>query len=140
MLYRQSPLPPLLPFRLTLLLLAALIFCPTTQSTAHAAESNESPFLPIWKLLNREQKQQFISGYLQGWRDAGKVTGIATDHIRENPDQAVKALESIQGIYTLSHLGPDALAKAVDSFYSEPQNKSASLSVAISSSKHYSTQ
>ncbi|MCB0333248.1 MAG: hypothetical protein KDD55_07090 [Bdellovibrionales bacterium] len=97
--------------------------------------ADSTPFLPTWRLLTKEQKQQFISGYVQGWRDAGKVTDVALDHIRKNPEQAVKALESIQNIYELSHLGPDLLAREVDDFYAEPDNSQASLSVAISSSR-----
>ncbi len=102
---------------------------------SHVLLADSTPFLPTWRLLTKEQKQQFISGYLQGWKDAGKITDVALEHIRKNPEQAVKALESIQGIYELSHHGPDILAREVDNFYSEPENSQASLSVAISSSR-----
>lgn len=103
--------------------------------TQARAQNDEIPFLPIWKMMNTQEKQQFIAGYVQGWRDAQKVTEVAQDYIRENPHDAVEGLEKIKGLYNLSGLKPEMLVKGVDAFYLEPDHSRAGLSRAISAAK-----
>jgi hypothetical protein len=89
-------------------------------------------FLPVWKLMTREQKQEFIAGYVWGWRDAAKVTEIAISYIKENPREAIEGLERVKALYDLSELKPGLLVEALDRFYANPENRNASLSRAVS--------
>lgn len=115
------------------LLLAVL--CLALHARSAEAQSGETPFLPVWKMMNSQEKQQFIAGYVQGWRDAQKVTEIAQDYIRQNPNDAVEGLEKIKGLYDLSGLKPEMLVKGIDAFYLEPDHGRAGLSRAISAAK-----
>ncbi len=92
--------------------------------------------MPIWKIMNNQEKQQFIAGYIQGWRDAQKVTEIAQDYIRQNPNDAVEGLEKVKGLYDLSGLKPEMLVKGIEDFYLQPEHSRASLSRAISAAKN----
>ncbi|MCO6429699.1 MAG: hypothetical protein J5J00_02480 [Deltaproteobacteria bacterium] len=92
-------------------------------------------FLPTWKLLNNQEKQQFISGYIRGWQDAQKVTEVATGFIKENPEKAVESLESINRLYDVSLLKPEPLVREIDRFYQESENRNASLSAAVTAAK-----
>ena len=114
-----------------LILVCVLIFVPQSSF----AETSTDSFFPTWRLLNKQQKQQFIAGYLQGWKDAEKVTEITLDYVRKNPDKAVKGLESVRGLYDLSYLQPDELAHEIDDFYSDPDNHEASFSKAVTAAK-----
>ncbi|MBX7138337.1 MAG: hypothetical protein K1X83_10160 [Oligoflexia bacterium] len=105
-------------------------------AAADSRTDTEPSFLPTWKLLNTQEKQQFIAGYLKGWQDAEKVTSIAIEYVRDNPDKAVDGLEKIKSVYNLSGLNPDLLIRSLDAFYSEPENNSASLSKAVSAVKN----
>jgi hypothetical protein len=100
-----------------------------------AGPSDERPFLPTWKLLNSEQKQQFIAGYLFGWNDAAQITAIVAGFVKENPEQAQKGLEKLQTLYSVGDLRPQAIAREVDAFYNDPSNSSAGLSRAVSYAK-----
>lgn len=99
------------------------------------AEDDKSSFLPTWKLLNPQEKQQFMAGYLYGWRDAAKVTEIAINYIKENPQKAIEGLESIRALYDVSHFNSSAIAHEVDSFFQDSDNRDASLTAAISYAK-----
>ena len=100
------------------------------------SEETVSPFYPTWKLLSSAEKQQFVAGYIQGWRDAGRVTDVAIAYIRENPGKAIEGLEQVRSLYDLSDLKPAILASAVDEFFRDPENKDAGLSQAVSAAKH----
>jgi len=100
--------------------------------TVQAANNTEISFLPTWKLLNAQEKQQFIAGYIRGWKDAARVTDITKEFIRANPQKALQSLESIQTLYNLSDVTPVILVSLVDAFYSDPVNRDASLSMAVS--------
>lgn len=97
------------------------------------ADSSES-FLPTWKLLSNKDKQQFIAGYLQGLRDAQKITSIASGFVRDNPEKAIDALERLEGLYE-TKVPPGRLVEGIDAFYSDSMNMDASLSVAVNSLK-----
>ncbi len=99
------------------------------------AESSLASFLPIWKLLNYDQKVQFVSGYIQGWKDAARVTDIAIAYVRENPKNAVDGLEKLKGLYDLSDLKPNTVVDQIDTFYADPENSEAALSRAINASR-----
>jgi len=98
--------------------------------------NTESSFFPTWKLLSSEERKQFIAGYIQGWRDAEKVTSIAVDYVRQEPNKAVEGLKKVQELYDLSGVTPDSLITGIDHFYSDPGNHSASLSRAVSAAKN----
>ncbi len=115
------------------LCLALLLSLSTTVWAA--GPGDERPFLPTWKLLNSEQKQQFIAGYLFGWNDAAQITAIVAGFVKENPEQAQKGLEKLQNLYSVGDLRPQAIAREVDAFYNDPSNSSAGLSRAVSYAK-----
>ena len=100
---------------------------------AHCEE--QASFLPTWKLLSPEAKEQFIAGYLQGWKDAEQVTIIATQYVKENPQKALEGLEKIRALYDMSSLTSSAIAKEIDQFYQNPSNGSAGLAKAVSVAK-----
>ena len=106
------------------------------QIDSEARNDNSTSFLPVWRLLSQEQKQQFVSGYLHGWQDAAIVIGIAISYVRENPGNAVEGLKKIQAIYNLSSLKPDTTTQAIDEFYSNPANSRAPLSMAITAARN----
>ncbi|MFM1847054.1 MAG: hypothetical protein RL417_528 [Pseudomonadota bacterium] len=100
-----------------------------------AGPGEEQPFLPTWKLLNSEQKQQFIAGYLFGWNDAAQITSIVAGFVKENPEQAQRGLEKLQSLYDVGDLKPGAIAREVDNFFNDPSNTAAGLSRAVSFAK-----
>ena len=99
------------------------------------ADDDKAAFLPTWKLLNPQEKQQFMAGYLYGWRDAAKVTEIAISYVKENPQKAVEGLESVRSLYDVSKVDSAAVAHEVDSFFQDSDNRDASLTAAISFAK-----
>lgn len=101
-----------------------------------SADSSESPFLPTWKLLNNQEKRQFLAGYFYGWQDAHKVTDVAIDFIRDNPKTAVESLQRIQNLYDLSGLDPATATQDLDKFFSDPDHAKATLSGAITALKN----
>ena len=105
------------------------------RSSNEEFKDDERSFSPIWKLMNSEQKQQFISGYIQGWKDAARVTDIAISYIRSNPDKAIDSLQGVKQLYALGRLNPSLLTAEIDEFFADPANSSASLSRAITASK-----
>jgi hypothetical protein len=99
---------------------------------AESKVANESSFLPMWKLFaNNESKQQFVAGYLSGFRDAGRVTDVAIAYAKDNPANAVSGLERIKGIYAMEGLTAESMVRALDQFFAEPDGKEATLSQAI---------
>lgn len=92
-------------------------------------------FLPTWKLLNEKQKQEFMAGYLHGWKDATAMIDIAIDYTKENPDKAVEGLQSLRRVYEVKGLRPASLVSAVNEFFRDPKNAQASLSAAVSFAK-----
>jgi len=118
---------------LNLLAFCAVLFSPLALPAEDL--SSEGSFLPTWKLLNSESKQQFISGYIQGWRDAQRVTEIATSYVKENPSKALDGLQKIQSLYDLGGIKPETMVKAIDAFYSSTENRRATLSQAVNAAK-----
>ncbi len=116
------------------IVLFLLTFIPAPVLGEHE-NTTSSAFLPTWRLLANEQKQQFIAGYLQGFSDAAKLTNIAIGFIDENPGKARETLEQLQRIYDSSGLTPSEIVEYVDKFYSDPDNKAAGLSVAVSAAR-----
>ncbi len=106
-----------------------------TVSVRPAEADDEPSFLPTWKLLDLNQRQQFIAGYLQGWRDAANVTDIAINFVRRNPDKAIASLEGVRELYRLRTLRPSEIVEAVDEFYADPENSTAPLSRAITAAR-----
>lgn len=104
-------------------------------SPAMAESGAETGFASTWKLLNTQDKQQFISGYLRGWKDAQQVTEVAITYVEQNPKNAVDGLKSLKGLYEVSSLSPDYLAREIDAFFKNPENANATLSAAITAAK-----
>ena len=115
-------------------LLLAAVFCAPLTVTA---EEVQSAFLPTWKLLSAQEKQQFISGYLQGWRDAARLLEVTQGYVQERPAEAASSIERLAGIYGgLSGLHADAVAAEVERFYHDPANSRAPLSAAITAARN----
>jgi hypothetical protein len=115
---------------LTTLVVAFLSTLYPQTGTCESKLAPEASFLPTWKLLNNEAKQQFVAGYLFGWRDAGRVTDAAIEYAREHPHDAVNGLEKIRVMYDTAGLTSESVVRELDSFFaSEGQN--ATLSQAI---------
>jgi hypothetical protein len=99
------------------------------------AEGQVESFLPTWKLMSDEEKQQFIAGYLQGWRDAAKVTDIAISFVKSNPQRAIASLEGIKELYNIREIRPSEVTQEIDLFYADPSNSNAPLSKAITAAR-----
>ena len=99
------------------------------------AESAPSPFYPTWKLLSAAEKQQFVAGYIQGWKDAARVTDVAISYVRDNPSHAVEGLQELKGLYDLSDLKPALLASAIDEYFRGAEHRNEGLSQAVSAAK-----
>ena len=110
-----------------------LIFSGWTSSSALADQ--EVSFLPTWKLLSSQEKQQFISGYVQAWRDAASVNDVVIGYIKSNPDKAAQSLDSIRSIYDFSGVPVEQLVRGIDDFYADPEHQAAPLSKAVSGAK-----
>jgi hypothetical protein len=113
--------------------LCSLVLAP---ALASADAHPDTSFLPSWKLMNSQEKQHFIAGYVQGWRDAGKVTDITISYVRDNPGEALSGMEKMKSLYDLAGYKPELLVKAIDVFYLEPSNNRASLSSAVNAAKN----
>lgn len=113
-----------------LLFLSALLFPLVSRS-----EEPPPAFYPTWKLLSFAEKQQFVAGYIYGWRDAARVTDVVISYVKDNPGKAIEGLEQVKGLYDLGDLKPAILAQAIDTFFEDPDNKSAGLSQAVSAAK-----
>lgn len=98
--------------------------------------ADQQSFAPTWKLFkHREEKVQFIAGYLYAAQDFKRISEIAVNYIKDQPEKAVESLESLSRLYDFSSGSPDRLALYVDQFYADPENSSASLSKALSYAK-----
>jgi hypothetical protein len=119
--------------------LRCLAFCGVlawaTPQLGLAQGASSDSFIASWRLLNQEQKQYFISGYLRGLSDAAKVTDVAIEFIRQNPQTAIQSLTELKKVYDLSYLSPAQVAREVDKYYADPANKEKSLSQAVTASR-----
>lgn len=115
------------------LIIVALAF--TGAVNAWAEDDSKGGFSPTWKLMTLEQKQQFVAGYLQGWRDAAVVTDIVISYVRKNPQKAVASLEGVKELYNLKSLRSAELVERIDEFYADPSNNSAPLSRAVTAAR-----
>lgn len=91
-----------------------------------------APFGSTWRLLTSDQKQQFVAGYLYGWRDSLKVSEVVLQFIRDNPTQAEKGMEKILSLYNVRNAGPELIVQELNSFFADPDNLNAPLSDALS--------
>lgn len=115
----------------TLALVCICLVLPSTILRAESKLGSEASFLPTWKLLRNEGKQQFVAGYLFGWRDAKRVTDIAIEYVKENPGDAVSGLERIRGLYDMEGLTAESVVRELDEYFSKSEGKDATLSQAI---------
>jgi hypothetical protein len=105
---------------------------PAPLARAESKVANESSFLPMWKLFRtNESKQQFVAGYLSGFRDAARVTDVAIAYGKDNPANVMSGLERIKDIYAMEGLTAESMVRALDEFFAEPEGKDATLSQAI---------
>lgn len=112
----------------TLVLVAIL---PSAALRAESKTAAEASFLPTWKLLRNEGKQQFVAGYLFGWRDAKRVTDVAIEYVKGNPGGAVRGLERIRGLYDMEGLTAESVVRELDDYFAGAEGKEATLSQAI---------
>lgn len=113
-------------------LVFALAFIGLGGTTYSFADEQKVPsFLPTWRILNSEQKQQFIAGYLRGMSDASIITDIAIGYLKENPKEAVQSLTALKNVYDVSALSPSEVVGLIDRYFSETENKDKSLSAAF---------
>ncbi len=117
---------------LSVLLLVGCLTSVFVPPTSAWAEDEKSGFIATWKLLNPQEKQQFMAGYLYGWRDAAKVTDIAIGYVKENPNKAVEGLESVRSLYDVSRFSSSSIAQKIDEFFQDADNREASLAAAVS--------
>ncbi len=115
-------------------LLATILFICTPLVTLAAPPIDN--FSVTWKHLSDEQRNQIITGYLFGWRDAAKITDIAIDYVKQNPAKAVEGLEKLKSLYDFSGLQPDLIVSRINKFYDLPDNQGRPLSLALSSVKN----
>ncbi len=115
------------------ILILLLVVGALTALCASADETRRGPFLPTWSLLNPEQKQYFISGYLGALDDVRDVLSITERYVKENPSKGLSAIEELRGIYKSEDTSPLDLSRAIDRFYSSVDNRDKGLSLAISS-------
>jgi hypothetical protein len=88
-------------------------------------------FGPTWKLLDPEAKRQFIAGYLFAFSDAARITDIALEYIKDNPQAAVSGLERIRSVYDMHGLTADMVVHELDVYFKESGGKEATLSQAV---------
>ena len=104
---------------------------------AWADDIGDSSFLPVWQMMNREQKEQFVAGYIQGMKDAAKMTEVLSAFVKDNPASAGDSLQRLKGIYlNLGDARSDSLTHEIDTFYASPKNKEAPLSRAITGARN----
>lgn len=115
-----------------LIVVGSLLFA----GTAIADTAVEEPFQPTWRLLNYEEKQQFISGYLKGSDDASDVLDIAIGFIKDNPQEALPSLKKLRELYDLSEVKPDSLVRELETFFADSDNSRASLAKAIATARN----
>lgn len=118
-------------FCVILLCYVLLVATPTAWGQSAAGAFGET-----WKLLEKEQKLHFVSGYLHGLRDAQRINDIATEYIRSNPKQAGEALEKLRPLYDLATVVPERVVGELDRFYGNPDQSGAPLSIAMSAARN----
>jgi hypothetical protein len=115
--------------------LAGTLLGAAPAALTEGSSAPEPSFSPTWKLLRNDAKQQFIAGYLFGWRDAKRVTEVAIEYVRENPSEAVRGLERIRGLYNMEGITAESMVRELDTFFSESEGKDATLSQAITAAR-----
>ena len=115
---------------LTPMVTLLMVFSCPLKGACESKLAPEASFLPTWKLLNNDAKQQFVAGYLFGWRDAGRVTDAAIEYARQHPNEAVNGLEKIRAMYDTGGLSAERVVGELDSFFAS-EGKNATLSQAI---------
>ena len=85
--------------------------------------------------MSRDQKEQFIAGYLAGWRDSARVTDITIEFAKQNPGRTMESLQTLRSVYAVNELKPESILRSLEHFYSDPKNQSASFSQAFSAVK-----
>ena len=113
-----------------------LVFLSGFPLLSHAQDIGTKGFFASWKLMNTEEKRQFLSGYKYASEDIQDILNIAIEFIKENPEQAVSGLETLQKLYDFSSIGPDTLVTEVDRYYRESKNREASLSQAMTAARN----
>ena len=92
-------------------------------------------FAATWKLLTPTQKEQFVAGYLQGYRDASTVTDVTLDYIKQNPQRAIEGLETLKKVYFVEGVRPAKLVEGLDQYFAAPENQGSSFSQAVNTVK-----
>ncbi len=104
-----------------------------------SAEGGGAPFLPTWKLMSQRDREQFVAGYIQGWRDASSFTDIAIQYVQESPNEALDSLIQLRKVYEVKDLRPALMSEAINDFFKDSSNENAPLSQAVSYAKQVTT-
>ncbi len=104
--------------------------CGGVSEVEASPEKNES-FYPTWKLLNLEQKEQFIAGYVLALKDATRIVDIALNYSQSDPARSLESLKKIRMLFDVFESKPTTLVKEIDTFYTQPDNRAATLSMAV---------
>jgi hypothetical protein len=113
----------------------ALLFAPTRVVAEDTDKPLTKAFYPTWKLLNKAEKQHFVSGYKFASDDMARVLEIVSKFIKDNPEQAEEGIQSLRRVFDYSKISPERLALELDAFFIRSENQEASLSKAISAAK-----
>ena len=108
------------------LVVSILIISPI--SSAYG-ESDFNSLLPTWRLLSRQQKEQFVAGYLQGMREAEHITKLAIAGANEK--NLSETLSQLPSVYDVQGLAARDLVVEIDAFYKKPENRDKPMFAAV---------
>jgi len=117
----------------TLYILTSLCFA-LLAPPAQIANAQEQQFYTSWKLMNNQEKQQFIAGYMMAYANARKIAELTAQYSEHEPAKALESLRKLPNFFTIPNISPGILTQEVDTFYSDPENWSANFSKAVSAS------
>ena len=100
-------------------------------SLATVVQADEAPFYPIWRNLDRNSQELYVSGYLHGLRDAEEIIRIARDYVKDNPNLALQSLDKVRKICSVRDVSANIIVPEVNSYYSNIENQEGSFSNAI---------
>lgn len=121
--------------KLLTLVCAILMFGCGGATEVEASPERSESFYPTWKLLSNEQKQQFIAGYVLALKDAARITDIALQYSQSDPSRAMESLQKIRSLFDIFETKPTVLVKEIDTYYTSPINRSATLSMAVNAAR-----
>lgn len=92
-------------------------------------------FYSTWRLLDHVQREQFVAGYLKGLSDSRARTTAALDYVRHNPNDSASAKKIIDELFGKMDGSATELARGIEQFYSDGDNRGAPLSKALAEAR-----